>query len=216
MCCLCWSQSCARLRGVNVIIHPEACPLLWRRCWKLKIMGRCVIKYTHAFSHWPRVSLIQASATTCCESRPNYTPLDDWARMQGQFLGRKMTFRLALLTLHLWPWVIIFRVIFWFDRRSLVEWNGKSNDVPNAREEARCSWGDGGYWRSKQRRSAPGASQQLFEKMELYPMLPHRFLLVPGTCCYLGWLLSPVWLLSTLSERLLSTFIRFTALSVSS
>lgn len=46
-------------------------------------------------------------------------------------------------------------------------------------------------------------------------MLPYRFSLLPGTCCYLGSLLSPVWLLSTLSERALSTFLRFATLPVS-
>ncbi|KAI4825149.1 hypothetical protein KUCAC02_020847 [Chaenocephalus aceratus] len=64
--------------------------------------------------------------------------------------------------------------------------------------------------------SAPGASQQLLEEMQLFPILPHRFSLVPATRCYLASLLSPSWLLSTLSERALSTFLRFATPSVSS
>lgn len=47
----------------------------------------------------------------------------------------------------------------------------------------------------------PGASRQLLEEMRLFAMLPHRFPLVPRARCYLGPLLSPLWLLSTLSER---------------
>lgn len=107
----------------------------------------------------------------------------------------------AVLLFRPWPWVIIFHVIFWFDRRSLVKWNGKSNDVSMHMQ----SGGAGGETVDVAAGSSatlhPGASQQLLEAMWLFPtILPHRFLLVPGTCCYLGLLLSPAWLLSTLRE----------------
>lgn len=61
-----------------------------------------------------------------------------------------------------------------------------------------------------------GPVSSCLEEMKLFLVLPYRFSLVPGTRCYRGSLLSPVWLLSTLSERALSTFLRFTTLSVSS
>lgn len=86
---------------------------------------------THAFSSWPRVSLIQAAATPVAGADIAVNPL-----MTDRLRGCKTNFHrqndlsVVLLLFRPWPWVIIFRVIFWFDRRSLVEWNGKSNDVP--------------------------------------------------------------------------------------
>lgn len=126
-----------------------------------------------------------------------------------------MTFRLCCRSFAHRPELLFF--VSFFDLTGEVSQgrNGKSNDVPNVREGAWYRCGDGGYGCSQQLCFAPGASKQLLEEMQLFPTLPHRFPLVPGTRCYLGPLLSPVWLLSTLSERALSTFLRFTTLSVS-
>lgn len=55
----------------------------------------------------------------------------------------------------------------------------------------------------------PGDSRQLLEEMRLFAMFPHRFLLVPCARCYLGSLLSQLWLLSTLSERECSVLFLF-------
>lgn len=62
-----------------------------------------------------------------------------------------------------------------------------------------------------------GASQQLLEEMQLFldaSPKGSRWFLVLAVIWYV--LLSPVWLLSTLSERALSAFLRFSTLSVSS
>lgn len=120
-----------------------------------------------------------------------------------------------LLLLFYYYFIIIFCISFWYNGRHLMEWHRKSNDVPTVHEGAHYRCGDSEFVHTQQLCSSPGAGVQLLEGMQLFPVLPHRFSLVPVACCYLDSLLSPVWLLSTISQER-STFLHFTTLAVSS
>lgn len=136
--------------------------------------------------------------------------------MQDQFSSAKWPFGGVVVVppLHLSYYYYYFLYQFWYDRRNLMEWNRKSNDVPTVHEGAHYRCGAGDYVHT-QLCSSPGAGVQLLEGMHLFPVLPHRFSLIPVACCYLDSLLSPVWLPSTISQER-STFLHFTALTVSS
>lgn len=100
---------------------------------------------------------------------------------------------------------------FWFDRRRLIELDGKSNDV------LRCVWNSAGAGMADVAAASspspprgPGCS--CWKRVS---SASHRSSLVPRACCYPDWLLSPAWLRSTLSPAL-RTFLRLTRLAVSS
>lgn len=128
-----------------------------------------------------------------------------------------MTFSVVLLLFCPWLRVIIFHVIFWFDRRSLVEWNGKSNDVPNAHEVAWCRWGR--WWILLQLaallcprgQSAAVRRDAALSNTSLQVLAGSWYSLLSGLTA-----VASLAAVHTRWERALTTFLRFTTLSVSS
>lgn len=91
-----------------------------------------------------------------------------------------------------------FHVILWLDRRGVVEGNGKGNDVP-------MCWGETEDM-ALAIASQPQGPWAAVGKDAALPIASHRCSVRSGYPCYLGPLLLPAWLLSTLSERPLTTF----------
>lgn len=137
------------------------------RCWGSKLHQLCL--HVHPFSHWPMVRFYTDFGCPASKADTAITLL-----MTDRSRGCKTNFHrwndLSVCVVVVPPMPLshyFFRVTFWFDKKSLVERNGKSNGVPSVREGVWRRCGEGGRGSRRQLQTAPGASQQLLEEMRL-------------------------------------------------